>query len=81
MKRTFTTYPKTSIKANSDDSRRYIVRVYRADEDIEFSDYDSARKYAISEYDKMGVDRVQILDSFDNNALMDEYINEPEEVE
>ena len=81
MKRTFTKYPKTSIKANSDDSLRYIVRVYRADEDTEFSDFDSARKYAISEYNKMGVDRVQILDSFDNNALMDEYINEPEEVE
>lgn len=86
--RQFTKYPKTSIKATSEpifdrksNYPRYVVRVYKAEEDMTFSDYDSARQYAASEYDKMGVDRVQILDSFDDNALMDEWVNEPEEVE
>ena len=79
--RQFTKYPKTPIKANSDNSNRYIVRVYRADEDTEFNDYDAARQYAASEYDKMGVSRVQILDAYNDDTLLDEWINDPEEVE
>lgn len=86
--RQFTKYPKTPIKANSgpefdrkSNYSRYVVRVYRADEDMAFSDYDEARQYAASAYDRMGVDRVQILDSRDDYALLDEWVNEPEEVE
>ncbi len=78
--RQFTKYPKTSIKASTDHSR-YVVRVYRADEDMGFNDYDAARKYAASEYDKMGVSRVQLLDSYNNDTLLDEWVNDPEEVE
>ena len=88
MRRKFTKYPKTSIKANSgplydrkSNYSRYVVRVYKSEEDIAFSDYDKARQYAISKYDRMGVDRVQILDALDDNALLDEWVNEPEEVE